>query len=391
VREVEVTAGSLSNNPLKPNWIGDYTNIPLPAVTIKIGYGVEVNPTTGVLSGYAWTGGGIENGVNKTTFGWISFNSGEIGACPVAPCQAKIDINTFQFSGWARACSVFQSGCSGALKPDLGGWDGWIRLKDGLYGVLLNNATTPPESYQWAWGDKVNIGWISFSNSNMGSPNAYKVQVDLTRPPVAIFTCNKTPCQTYQGDADLSFINASTDPDGVSDIASSQWWTKLKTDPDTNYVSQLLCSAAPILCNYTVNTAILTPSRSHTVKLRVTDKKALYSEATMDFYILKDVVASFNCSLDGSTWVACSTITPLEGDKFYVDDTSTPSEGAAGISSRVWNVAGTTGQDQEQIIATAPNMAITLTVTDTNGRTDSVTQTVMGVMPLPVWKEITPF
>lgn len=52
--------------------------------------------------------------------------------------------------GWARACSVFASGCSGALKPasQNGEWDGWISLNSSntpgskVYGVKFNSSNT---------------------------------------------------------------------------------------------------------------------------------------------------------------------------------------------------------------------------------------------------------
>jgi len=87
-------------------------------------YGVTINPD-GTFTGYAWS----EN------IGWIRFDPP--GPYPDAPSwSAKVSLSGNQpVTGWARACSVFQSGCSGdyfhgtgpvsndlSTNPYLGGW-----------------------------------------------------------------------------------------------------------------------------------------------------------------------------------------------------------------------------------------------------------------------------
>ncbi|MEK7552999.1 MAG: hypothetical protein AAB505_02755 [Patescibacteria group bacterium] len=130
-------------------------------------YSYSVVRSGSYLRGFAWS----------SNIGWISFND-NTGAPPgsIAPTQAAGvyfpigSANPNQLAGWARACAVFESGCSGTLKPesDLGGWDGWIsffRTDDGtlggdpVYGVALNPSTSRFEGF--AWGDSV-IGWIDF-------------------------------------------------------------------------------------------------------------------------------------------------------------------------------------------------------------------------------------
>jgi hypothetical protein len=112
-------------------------------------YGVNINPSSGVFSGYAWS----EN------IGWITFNTGELTGCPIAPCQAKLEFSTKKVSGWAKVLS--HDGIS---------WPTWIRLRG-------QTTETPPTDYGvwwnpddlelkgWAWGD-VGLGWTSFNCEN---------------------------------------------------------------------------------------------------------------------------------------------------------------------------------------------------------------------------------
>lgn len=167
-------------------------------------YRVEADKNSGELSGYAWS----------SNIGWVSFNKNDIGTPPstiIRPpdggeymyneylnklifafnptCKAdesalaKIDFNTGNVSGWARACSVFQQGCSGTLKSNAyrGGWDGWIKFDStnsikSNYRVKLIEETDEFEN--WAWGSD-NIGWLSFNckNQNVCSQSNYAVSL----------------------------------------------------------------------------------------------------------------------------------------------------------------------------------------------------------------------
>jgi hypothetical protein len=138
-------------------------------------YGVNINLSTGVLDGYAWSRG---TDANLGGIGWISFNRSDTGAPPAAPDYgtylARVDLGSGQISGWARALAYG------------GGWDGWIKLAgNGLswngsqctgtndyqntnqcnWGVKINTSDSSFSGY--AWSDMV-IGWISFKGSNYG-------------------------------------------------------------------------------------------------------------------------------------------------------------------------------------------------------------------------------
>ncbi|KKS77554.1 MAG: hypothetical protein UV64_C0006G0009 [Parcubacteria group bacterium GW2011_GWC1_43_11b] len=104
--------------------------------------------STGKFSGFAWS----------DAVGWINFNPGDNP--PATPDQAFVSMPMTggNVTGWARACSVFTSGCSGTLKDNnqRGDWDGWIKMQavtwDGSTGFFSG----------FAWGD-LNLGWISMA------------------------------------------------------------------------------------------------------------------------------------------------------------------------------------------------------------------------------------
>ncbi len=125
-------------------------------------YGVNVDYTTGNLSGYSWS----------DNIGWISFNASATSGCPVGTCQAKINGNPQSptygaLTGWARACSVFASGCSGSLTTAAqnGGWDGFISLNCsngntcGTSNYALTTNMTTGNITGYAWGSTV-VGWV---------------------------------------------------------------------------------------------------------------------------------------------------------------------------------------------------------------------------------------
>jgi len=141
-----------------------------------IDYGVDLDDSTKNFSGYAWS----EN------IGWINFGPAADEGYPGAPGhEAMLNTGTNEVDGWARACSVFEVGCSGGLKPEgeRGGWDGWISMKGTTpdYNVSFDPDTMEFSGY--AWGSDV-IGWIKFSGDNYGvvwasgAPTVLQVQTE---------------------------------------------------------------------------------------------------------------------------------------------------------------------------------------------------------------------
>ncbi len=205
-----------------------------------------VDPTPLLLSGYAWSGGvgwisfgngdynSVTNGVYlgaptgavgsqtrslgnqagdgpgyawSSNIGWIKFDknianllaTGEL-APPVGDSDygARLSVATGQFTGWARACAVFASGCAGSLKPDSqrGGWDGWIRMGGDNYTSLVDSGVAPTKfaTTAYSWGGDV-IGWIKWCSTQTPS---YCVRFGGLGA-----TCSVNPNQlTFQSDTD---------------------------------------------------------------------------------------------------------------------------------------------------------------------------------------------
>ncbi len=125
-----------------------------------INYGVDIDESTGEISGHAWS----------DRVGWISFNSVDLQGCPEGSCQAVLEGS--ELSGWAKALIN----------------DEWIALSGditggGSYGVELIDS----KFYGWARGDKI-VGWLSFNCEDEGicSQSPYAVETSLALPPEAL-------------------------------------------------------------------------------------------------------------------------------------------------------------------------------------------------------------
>ena len=140
-----------------------------------------LSPLDDLLVGYVWSRGTYDS---SGGIGWVSFNPDELVGCPAGygPCEARFDTVSNEVSGWARACAVFADPdvCTGALHPERGGWDGWIKLRGTAqdateYGVVIDDDVAM-EFSGWAWaGDDITenspVGWISFNAENPEIPD----------------------------------------------------------------------------------------------------------------------------------------------------------------------------------------------------------------------------
>ena len=131
-------------------------------------YQVTFDDASGVLSGFAWS----------SSIGWINFAPNLSGAPDAAGFARVSNFGNGRVVGWVRACSVFVSGCSGALKSNTerGGWDGWIKLSGtnhvspdltGNGGVTYDAAASAFKGF--AWGSDV-IGWLNFNQVTLTAP-----------------------------------------------------------------------------------------------------------------------------------------------------------------------------------------------------------------------------
>lgn len=167
------------------------------------------------LSGYAWS----EN-IGWIRFGGVGTGTGNLGA-PPASTYTNPEIRGNSLVGWARACTVFASGCTGALKPatQLGGWDGWISFSStnggggSAYGVTVGYGTLS----SFAWGSDV-VGWVDFSGVSFTSPcapdAAYQCTVDLSGVEAQDQWCQITTSTCSYGTA--CELDASNNPSCVT-------------------------------------------------------------------------------------------------------------------------------------------------------------------------------
>ncbi len=139
-------------------------------------YGVDYDKD-GYLSGYAWS----------SNIGWVGFNEESVSGCPGGGnCRPRIEdgIEKDDLIGWARVCSVFESGCSGSLKDNdyRGGFNGWIKLHD----IKIDKDGNVDENHKWAWGgggdsiESAVIGWIDMSGVSVDDLFLYNPEMKVS-------------------------------------------------------------------------------------------------------------------------------------------------------------------------------------------------------------------
>ncbi len=145
--------------------------------------GVDVNEN-GNFFGHAWS----------DTVGWIDFDpAGPYPDCPIDVCphgspnySARIDLN-----GNLSGCSGENDIC-GWMRVLTGsdtGWDGWILAGPVFsggnnYGLRVDGETSPYNFMGYAWGSEI-IGWISFNceNNSECQQSDYEVTVSFNSAP----------------------------------------------------------------------------------------------------------------------------------------------------------------------------------------------------------------
>lgn len=182
----------------------------------------------GFVRGYIWSPniGWVRLDPDETTF---PFSPGVNGG------PAKINLWVDQYSatitgtgvwsGWARACLVYQTGCSGAVKPingpELGGWDGWIALRGTVGGQSygwqsdLANPNNVGLTTGYAWGSSI-MGWVNaqmqlFQKDMCDNVPGFQIAVPIGYTPDKPFTNQCDPVDT-----DVDFC---TDITGIQDAA----------------------------------------------------------------------------------------------------------------------------------------------------------------------------
>ena len=221
-------------------------------------YQVTYDPVSGYLSGHAWS----------SNIGWISFGCGQVdGSTGRKICAEdlsnpkypigfgtvgsgpRIDGATGKLVGFARACSVFVSGCSGILKSqsELGGWDGWISLSGstsdllGEYKVTIDSlsSSSPVKKFSgFAWGGGQDlttpqfIGWLHFGPFDNLSGGGGGGLIGNG----GVILCDALTCEgkVTPPPSPLPKVSCSRNPNIVV-IGSPVVWTATVDIPNVNY------------------------------------------------------------------------------------------------------------------------------------------------------------
>lgn len=253
------------------------------------------------------------------------------------------------------------------------------------------------------------------------------IEVTKNHTPTALIGCDASNCSpegscsptgesiVYKGgNCSFSFLNNSTDDDSsnddsnnhiatsswsIYDESSADWWA----NPYVTYSGDVTTTMSSL--NLPLGIAGLPTGRNYYVLLEVEDEKGATATATADFYVRDDVSAAFECSLvdpdaTSTTWRSCDGLSVSEGERVYFRDLSEPSETAATTTNHAWTFTGGT-PDQvtytsrqntsatfEQGVSNAGR--VTLEVTDSLGRVNSVQKDLTVTIPLPEWQEIAP-
>lgn len=329
-----------------------------------INYGVNIDPSTGNFSGYAWS----EN------IGWIDFSS------------AVLDLSSFKVSGWLRALS------------NGGGWDGWIKLAKAAddsganYQVSVDKSTG--DFSGWAWGSDV-VGWVNFKGLN------YKVVTTLSsnQPPAS--PTFSSPVETW----------SSCSLAGVSKITLYWQYSDADGDPQDSY--QVLVdnnpgfsspeidsclSPEPNTClsgnssqSYTPITA-LNWNTTYYWKVKVKDNQGNWSNFSNS--------KSFATPSHAYPWIDFNWLpsSPKANELVQFSSASTTFYGGASGLSWAWDfgdsgIAST--QNPTHSYLTQGTYLIKLGVCDNSSYcctgTDGRQKSLQISLPLPEWKEISPF
>ncbi|MCP6719243.1 MAG: PKD domain-containing protein [Patescibacteria group bacterium] len=235
---------------------------------------------------------------------------------------------------------------------------------------------------------------------------------DVNNSPQAAVSCDATNCGpgsscngswiAYNRNCAFSVIDGATDPD--DDIVKSVWsifyqdntpwqdpYLTCIDDPGTSSINEAICDLL---------LPSLPASQNYYVKLYVEDIVGASDQTQRDFYVKKEAIAAFDCSLSpGGGWQICSGFRVSEGEIVYFRDLSSASEGAEPISSRSWyfedgnpasNIDNETAPSSSFTVVDLSSGLISLDIVDTIGRIDSQQHQVQITVPLPEWREVPP-
>ena len=226
-------------------------------------YGVNIDSVGNIL-GYAWAGNSFDSNING--FGWIKF--GGLSDFPSGPGTTSLNakLSGGNISGWARACAVFQSGCSGdyyhstgpvnnilvppnpnpnniQANPYLGGWDGWISLRGTDYGVVVNQSSGAFSGY--AWGGPDVVGWIDFSQVIKGA--SVSSELILSADSTVVYPPLYQTTLRWSSSVPLNRCIATSSP--TVDTINS--WNREEEDPRSSKLVDVPANPIPVRYNLT--------------------------------------------------------------------------------------------------------------------------------------------
>ncbi len=311
-------------------------NLHCPTSGISQRYGVTIDVNNNLV-GYAWS----------DHYGWIRFG----GLCPINSCfpsgtdtysgeaylnnRRTAPLDDDYIEGWARACSVFETGCSGTLASQMarGGWDGWISLKGASnnydrYGIEYDVPSKSFKGFTWGASSPV-IGWISFDWAKIATttPAASTARCgtahgqDLTEPPTSATMCAvgsasslSTTGTTYNWGCSISSTNyvqcsANRDsgscqtnadcdeiPNQVCNTNIRECVPRCTTNDNCPVDPNRVCHPTYFYC--TTNTTPLTPgSYSLNPKIVATPN----DQCTLSDWTVNGGTGQIKCKVDGGT------------------------------------------------------------------------------------------
>lgn len=347
-------------------------------------YGVSINQTTGLLSGYGWIGEGSE------PVGWITFNTADLTGCPSGICEAKMDISTKQLSGWAKIITINSTSST----------DGWIHLSgtaqdSSPYGLNIDNSGN---INGWAWGSAI-LGWVSFSCNNVETNNStcstadYQVTTNITQP-------TNLTTSLDGGQTQSDYCQESLNPTSGADTIIFSW-----SSSGTNFTLEIDSDGDNIYeageYTWTGTATSITVNRNTVISAAISG----YSGLTPTTYNWR--VRAGTGSWSNSTFILTNHDWPksaingqsiVQANTSVTYDSSTPiaSESYNGVLSRLWTWPVefiTSNLNTDQSITGFFNVngsyQITLTAIDNDAHSCTAVKNI-STMTIPKWKEISP-
>lgn len=286
----------------------------------------------------------------------------------------------------------------------------WVKLGGSIYDISLDSNDYASNGYSvfrgYGWGggennDEAIIGWVSFNGDNYPGGSNYSVKTDLAIASLveANISCNPSSCSVFHGLSVPEILTLENNSTGT--IAESRWLIKRLEQPDSSYIERDVCSG---LCNFTPQNYIGSAWEdygNYTAKLIIRNSAGTTDEATRNFELKRDANADFMCSIDDIDYRQCNEIILKEGYTLYLkgNDNSLPRyswpSSSSAISTWNWRLDGVSfgGNNPSVSIDSFPlgGFTISLTVTDTAGRTAVRQYSLRSTLPLPIWKETAPF